>query len=90
MEAVTTEASQAEPERAEEPVAVVGEPAMLAVEPAPAHVAARTPIEWRPWLRVVGLAVALLAVSEALWVWQTWPVRELLQPAPARSSGSVR
>lgn len=37
---------------------------------------------WRAWLQVVALAVLLLAVSEALWLWQTWPVRELLYPAP--------
>lgn len=36
---------------------------------------------WRPWLRVALAALALLALSEALWLWQTWPVRELLQPA---------
>jgi len=40
---------------------------------------------WRDWLRVAAAALALLALSEALWVWQTWPVRELLQPAPART-----
>jgi hypothetical protein len=29
----------------------------------------------------------LLLLSEALWLWQTWPVRELLQPAaPARTA----
>jgi len=26
------------------------------------------------------VAVALLLLSEALWLWQTWPVRELLHP----------
>ena len=35
---------------------------------------------WRPWLRVVLAAAALLVLSEALWLWQTWPVRDLLQP----------
>jgi hypothetical protein len=35
---------------------------------------------WRPWLRVVLAAGALLLLSEALWLWQTWPVRELLLP----------
>lgn len=34
---------------------------------------------WRQWLRLGAAALALLALSEALWVWQTWPVRELLQ-----------
>jgi len=41
---------------------------------------------WRPWLRVAAIAVGLLLLSEALWLWQTWPVRDLLQPeaiAPA-------
>jgi hypothetical protein len=35
------------------------------------------------WLRLRAVALALLALSEALWVWQTWPVRELLHPAAA-------
>ena len=34
---------------------------------------------WRPWLRVAVAAGLLLLLSEALWLWQTWPVRELLQ-----------
>lgn len=42
---------------------------------------------WRPWLRVAAVAAALLVLSEAIWFWQTWPVRELLQPAP-RSTGT--
>lgn len=37
---------------------------------------------WRAWLRVLAIAIALLTVSEGLWLWQTWPVRELLQPEP--------
>jgi hypothetical protein len=37
---------------------------------------------WRQWLRLFAAAFALLVLSEALWVWQTWPVRELLAPAP--------
>ena len=36
---------------------------------------------WRAWLRVVVAAAGLLLLSEALWLWQTWPVRELLQPS---------
>jgi hypothetical protein len=44
---------------------------------------------WRPWLQVAAIAGALLLTSEALWLWQTWPVRELLQPAPTqRSTGN--
>jgi hypothetical protein len=35
---------------------------------------------WAPWLLVAIAAIALLLLSEALWLWQTWPVRELLQP----------
>jgi hypothetical protein len=38
---------------------------------------------WQPWLRVALAAGALLLVSEALWLWQTWPVRELLDPPTA-------
>jgi hypothetical protein len=41
------------------------------------------PARWRPWLQVAAAAAALLLASEALWLWQTWPVRELLQPAAA-------
>ena len=41
---------------------------------------------WRAWLAVAAAAIVLLLVSEALWLWQTWPVRELLLPAaPART-----
>ena len=45
---------------------------------------------WSDWLRVAAAALALLALSEALWLWQTWPVRELLQPAPARTQTPAR
>jgi hypothetical protein len=31
------------------------------------------------WFRIGAATLALLALSEALWMWQTWPVRELLQ-----------
>ena len=46
---------------------------------------------WRAWLGVAAMAAGLLLLSEALWLWQTWPVRDLLQPessddaAPRRS-----
>lgn len=40
---------------------------------------------WRPWLRIAAAAGLLLVLSEAIWLWQTWPVRELLQP-PVRTS----
>lgn len=42
---------------------------------------------WRQWLQLALAAVAMLALSEALWMWQTWPVRELLQVAPASAPG---
>jgi type VI secretion system protein ImpK len=36
-------------------------------------------------------AATLLAVSELLWLWQSWPVRQVLQPgAVDASGGSVR
>jgi hypothetical protein len=41
---------------------------------------------WGAWLRVAAVAVGLLMLSEALWLWQTWPVRELLQPTVANRS----
>lgn len=45
----------------------------------------------RPWLRILMFALALLAASEAVWLWQTWPVRELLYAAPvAGSTASLR
>jgi hypothetical protein len=37
---------------------------------------------WKDWLLVVACALGLLVLSQALWLWQTWPVRELLQAAP--------
>jgi hypothetical protein len=42
---------------------------------------------WRPWLRVAAAAAFLLALSEVLWLWQTWPVRALLQPPAAATGG---
>lgn len=32
------------------------------------------------WWTLVLAAAVLLVLSEALWLWQTWPVRELLRP----------
>jgi hypothetical protein len=43
---------------------------------------------WRQWLRWLAAAGVLFVLSEALWVWQTWPVRELLHVPPVRSSGA--
>lgn len=41
---------------------------------------------WKLWIPVATIAALLLLMSEALWIWQTWPVRDLLQPtAPART-----
>ena len=39
-----------------------------------------TPARAAPWLPLVAAAAVLLLLSEALWLWQTWPVRELLRP----------
>ena len=44
---------------------------------------------WRDWVLVATCALILLALSEALWLWQTWPVRELLQAAPSTSRLTV-
>jgi hypothetical protein len=46
---------------------------------------------WREWFQLAALALILLMLSEALWLWQTWPVRELLQPsAPAAPRANSR
>jgi hypothetical protein len=37
---------------------------------------------WRDWLLVAFCALLVLLLSEALWLWQTWPVRDLLQADP--------
>jgi len=34
-------------------------------------------------LRIAAGIIALLALSEGIWLWQTWPVRELLHPVQA-------
>ena len=33
------------------------------------------------WLPVVLVAAFLLGASQVLWLWQTWPVRHLLEAA---------
>jgi hypothetical protein len=46
---------------------------------------------WGQWVLFIAAALALLAASEALWLWQTWPVRELLHPAsPITTPPSAR
>ena len=57
---------------------------MAADDPKPAATDAGAAVTWRAWLQVAAVALLLLALSETLWLWQTWPVRELLQfPAGA-------
>lgn len=48
--------------------------------PAPSRSGRRA---WRGWLQVLLAALVLLALSEVLWLWQTWPVRTLLAAQPA-------
>ena len=43
---------------------------------------------WGAWLRVALVAAVLLMLSEALWLWQTWPVRDLLLQAPLQRTAS--
>ena len=45
----------------------------------------RSHARWRGWVLMAVCALILLALSQALWLWQTWPVRELLQSAPGSS-----
>jgi hypothetical protein len=62
----------------------------MAAETAESTHAQATPARWKKWLQLAGAALLLLVVSEALWIWQTWPVRELLQPAPATRATETR
>jgi fatty acid desaturase len=57
---------------------------MSAEDPVPAEVPRSQ--GWRAWLRVLAAACALLLLSEALWLWQSWPVRELLRPTPSTAA----
>jgi hypothetical protein len=34
------------------------------------------------WAGIYLAAVVLLALSEVVWVWQSWPVRHLLEMGP--------
>jgi hypothetical protein len=45
---------------------------------------------WLDWFQFAVLAVLLLLVSEALWLWETWPVRELLQPTTGQTRPNSR
>jgi hypothetical protein len=60
----------------------------MAAEVATSRQPQRPRAGWRQWLRWVVAAALLLALSQALWLWQTWPVRELLQSPPPRSTGT--
>ena len=51
----------------------------------------RTPSRLARSLRLAAGVVALLLLSEAIWLWQTWPVRQLVRPqAPAHPIASGR
>ena len=42
-------------------------------------------------LRFAAGVIALLLLSEAIWLWQTWPVRQLVRPpAPSHPIASGR
>lgn len=41
-------------------------------------------------LRLLAGAAVLLVLSETLWLWETWPVRELLPPPPASTPVAAR
>jgi type VI secretion system protein ImpK len=60
----------------------------MAAETSTATQAQPAAARWKPWLRVGAAAVALLVLSQALWLWQSWPVRELLQPAASAGKGA--
>ena len=42
------------------------------------------------WLRLAAVAAVLLLASETLWLWQTWPVRDLLAPPGAQPQAASR
>lgn len=49
--------------------------------------ARRLPRLSRPWVLALLVLLGLLAVSELLWLWQSWPVREAIDAAQAESAG---
>jgi len=55
------------------------------------HIAPRKLPTLSRWTVLFLLGVAtLLAVSELLWLWQSWPVRQVLQPGAADASGAYQ
>lgn len=53
------------------------------------HIAPRKLPTLSRWTVLFLLGVAtLLAVSELLWLWQSWPVRQVLQPGAVDASGA--
>lgn len=38
----------------------------------------RPPAAWPRWLALFAIAAMLLSLSQVIWTWQTWPVRNLL------------
>lgn len=55
----------------------------MADEQPPAAAPGRRGSRLRRWVPVLLAALALLALSQALWLWQSWPVRQLLQSSAA-------
>jgi hypothetical protein len=51
---------------------------MTAESPETTH--SQAPSRLARCLRIAAGVVAMLALSEAIWLWQTWPVRQLVQP----------
>ncbi|QNK68948.1 DotU family type IV/VI secretion system protein [Variovorax sp. PAMC26660] len=55
------------------------------------HIAPRKLPTLSRWTVLFLLGVAsLLAVSELLWLWQSWPVRQVLQPGAVDASGAYQ
>ena len=47
----------------------------------PETMRAKAPSRLARCLRIAAGIAALLLLSETIWLWQTWPVRQLMQPA---------